>query len=86
MREQKNVRWCPSCAFLSFGRRGSGRKKPYLKPVALRRGGTPDTSIASYWGGSVQWITPAEMGKGESPYVAETVRSITEEGLKKMLF
>jgi type I restriction enzyme S subunit len=45
-------------------------------------GGTPKTGVKEYWDGSFQWITPAEMGKRHSPYVDETERKITANGLK----
>jgi len=44
-------------------------------------GGTPKTGIAAYWGGPHQWITPAEMGKRNSPYINGTERTLTSEGL-----
>jgi len=44
-------------------------------------GGTPKTGVAEYWGGEHQWITPAEMGKRNSPYVSETERTLTDLGL-----
>jgi len=45
-------------------------------------GGTPDTSKADYWGGEHLWITPAEMGKRLSPFVEETNRKLTDEGMR----
>jgi len=45
-------------------------------------GGTPKTGTKEYWGGQHQWITPAEMGKRNSPYVGETERSVTDAGLQ----
>lgn len=44
-------------------------------------GGTPKTGVAEYWGGEHQWITPAEMGKRSSPFVSETDRTLTDQGL-----
>lgn len=44
-------------------------------------GGTPKTSVAEYWGGEHKWITPAEMGKRSSPFVNETERTLTDQGL-----
>lgn len=43
-------------------------------------GGTPDTTIKSYWDGNIQWFTPSEIGK--SKYINLSSRTITEEGLK----
>ena len=45
-------------------------------------GGTPKTGVATYWDGPHQWITPAEMGKRSSPYIGETERTITDDGLQ----
>jgi type I restriction enzyme S subunit len=45
-------------------------------------GGTPKTGVAVYWDGPHQWITPAEMGKRSSPYIGQTARTITNEGLQ----
>ncbi len=45
-------------------------------------GGTPKTGVDEYWGNEHLWITPAEMGKRLSPYVDETERKITPQGLK----
>ena len=45
-------------------------------------GGTPKTGVSGYWGGSYQWITPAEMGKRVTPYIQQTERTITSEGLR----
>jgi type I restriction enzyme, S subunit len=45
-------------------------------------GGTPKTGVAVYWDGPHQWVTPAEMGKRASPYLAQTQRTITDEGLQ----
>ncbi len=45
-------------------------------------GGTPKTGVAAYWDGPHQWITPAEMGKRGTPYIDQTERTITEDGLQ----
>jgi type I restriction enzyme S subunit len=45
-------------------------------------GGTPKTGVSDYWNGGHQWVTPAEMGKRLTPYIAETERTITEAGLE----
>ena len=44
-------------------------------------GGTPRTAVDAYWGGSIPWLTPGEMGKILGPYVENTKRKLTEEGL-----
>ncbi len=45
-------------------------------------GGTPKTGVPEYWGGPHQWITPAEMGKRQTPYNDQTERTITDQGLQ----
>jgi type I restriction enzyme S subunit len=48
----------------------------------LVNGGTPKTSVPEYWGGTYQWVTPAEMGKRPSPYIDETERTLTDAGIR----
>lgn len=43
-------------------------------------GGTPSTQISSYWGGSLNWFTPAEIAQ-EAGYVFKSDRTITNDGL-----
>lgn len=45
-------------------------------------GGTPDTKIQEYWDGEHAWITPAEMGNLISPYLANSRRKLTDQGLR----
>ena len=45
-------------------------------------GGTPKTSVAEYWDGKHRWITPAEMGRRESPFADDTARKLTDAGLR----
>lgn len=47
----------------------------------LVNGGTPKSGVAEYWGGDVAWLTPAEMGKRTTPYLAQTARTISRIGL-----
>ena len=49
----------------------------------IPQGGTPDTTKPDYWNGSINWLTPAEMGKTKDRFMHTTVRKITELGLKK---
>jgi len=48
----------------------------------IMNGGTPDTTEPKFWDGDNLWITPKDMGKLESIYVDNTLRKITDEGLK----
>ena len=42
-------------------------------------GGTPDTLHAEYWGSTVEWFTPSEIGK--TKYVSNSVRKLSDIGL-----
>ncbi len=44
-------------------------------------GGTPNTSIDSYWDGDIDWYAPAEIG--DQIYLSSSQRKITEDGLNK---
>ncbi len=46
-------------------------------------GGTPKSSINKYWQGSIQWVTPKDMGQLQNDYVSNTSRTISSLGLKK---
>lgn len=48
---------------------------------AVVNGGTPDTKIPDYWDGPHAWITPAEMGNLNSPFLGTSRRALTDEGL-----
>ena len=45
-------------------------------------GGTPRTSVPEYWGGSIPWLTPGDMGKIQGLYVDKTSRTLTQKGLE----
>lgn len=56
--------------------------KPLGEIAEIVNGGTPDTKVKEFWDGEILWITPKDMGKLESIYVADTERKITDKGLK----
>lgn len=45
-------------------------------------GGTPKTSVASYFGGDIPWITPADLSGYTKKYIANGERNITSSGLE----
>jgi type I restriction enzyme S subunit len=45
-------------------------------------GATPSTGEKSFWNGGIFWTTPKDLGDLETPYLEQTSRTITEEGLK----
>lgn len=45
-------------------------------------GGTPSTSIASYWGGDFAWCTPSDITEQKSKYISKTEKKITQQGLE----
>jgi type I restriction enzyme, S subunit len=56
--------------------------KPIGDVFKVVNGGTPKTGTASNWDGPHLWITPAEMGNLETPFIAESRRTLTDEGLR----
>ncbi|USS89962.1 restriction endonuclease subunit S [Fructilactobacillus cliffordii] len=48
--------------------------------VQVKGGGTPSSSIKSYWNGNIDWFTPTEVNN--NGYLKHSKRKITEEGLK----
>ena len=50
---------------------------------AVSGGGTPSTQDASYFGGGVPWLTPADLSGFGGKYISAGERSLTKEGLKK---
>jgi len=51
--------------------------------TSVESGGTPSTSEASYWDGTIPWLTPKEItGPNGKIYISKTERNITEKGLR----
>jgi len=62
--------------------RAGWTSKPIGDVFKVVNGGTPKTGIATYWDGPHSWITPAEMGNLDTPYISESRRTLTDEGLR----
>ena len=45
-------------------------------------GGTPDTNNPKYWDGNINWCTPTDITALSNKYLGDTIKKITEEGLK----
>ena len=43
-------------------------------------GGTPSTQVSHYWGGTINWFTPTEVGS--TKYVFDSERKLTDSGLQ----
>ena len=55
-------------------------EKTLYDVVDVLSGGTPKTSNTAYWGDDIPFFTPKDTG--DLPYVYDTEKMITEEGLK----
>src|SRR5260370_41095599 len=44
-------------------------------------GGTPKTSVPSYWDGPIKWCTPTDITGCSGKYLLETERTISPQGL-----
>ena len=73
----KKVLNVPALRFPEFS--GEWKSKFINDLASVVGGGTPDTSVKSFWDGNIQWFTPSEIGKNK--YVDSSLRTITEEGL-----
>ena len=51
--------------------------------TTIINGGTPKSNIPEYWGGSIPWITPKDMGSLKTVEVSQTSRTISDLGLQK---
>ncbi len=45
-------------------------------------GTTPSRSVASYWGGTIPWITPTDMSNLKTDYISRGADYITKKGLE----
>ena len=75
----KNGANVPEIRFNGFTDAWEQRKLGELAEIV--GGGTPSTSVNSYWDGDIDWYAPAEIG--EQIYLESSQRKITEEGLNK---
>ncbi len=69
----------PEIRFSGFTEDWEQRKLGKLAEIV--GGGTPSTSVDSYWDGDIDWYAPAEIG--EQIYLKSSQRKITAEGLNK---
>ena len=54
---------------------------PMLKRVVrIINGATPSTLTPAYWNGNINWITPNDLGKLDTPYIETGERSISQQG------
>ncbi len=61
---------------------GTGLSEETFADVAHIGGGaTPRSKVPEYWDGGVRWLTPTDVTALTGPYVWETKRTISEEGL-----
>ncbi len=75
----QNGQSVPEIRFSGFTEDWEQRKLGELAEIV--GGGTPSTSVNSYWDGEIDWYAPAEIG--EQIYLESSQRKITEEGLNK---
>ena len=75
----QNGQLVPQIRFSGFTEDWEQRKLGELAEIV--GGGTPSTSVESYWDGDIDWYAPAEIG--EQIYLKSSQRKITEEGLNK---
>lgn len=58
-------------------------KKDKLCNIAdIVSGGTPSTGIKAFWNGDIPFVTPNDLSKLQSPFLNDTERKISKEGLE----
>jgi len=45
-------------------------------------GGTPSTTITTFWNGNIKWCTPTDITRTKGKYLTDTAKCISETGLK----
>lgn len=60
---------------------GSWPKGSMLEIVDLVSGGTPKTTVDSYWNGPIPWASAKDVSQCRNPFLVSTERSITQEGM-----
>ena len=55
---------------------------PFSSVVTIIGGGTPKTSIATYWDGDIPWFSVADTPAGADTFVLDTEKRITRAGLE----
>ncbi len=55
--------------------------KPFFEVAELISGGTPATSMPTYWGGGIPWASAKDVSQCSDAILVCTERTITEEGL-----
>ena len=56
--------------------------QPLKQQFQIVGGSTPKSDVDDFWDGDVAWATPADLGKGDTWYIAATQRRITKSGLQ----
>lgn len=54
---------------------------PLKAAYSIFGGATPKSEREDYWDGGVPWVTPADLSRLTSPFIGETLRTISETGL-----
>jgi type I restriction enzyme S subunit len=58
--------------------------KPFLELFQLLSGGTPKTTIESYWNGDIYWVSAKDIGSNNGgSYINDTEKKITKLGIDK---
>ena len=56
--------------------------RPLSEVADVYLGGTPKTTVAEYWDGSIKWASAKDVSNTKARYIFHTERTITEAGIK----
>ena len=79
MNKERKKGLVPALRFPEFKDAGEWEKKRLGEIGQFIGGGTPNTSVAEYWDGAIQWFTPTEI---KQQYLFESKRTISNKGLQ----
>ncbi len=71
----------PRLRFPEFRRSPSWKLRELGDMCGIVNGGTPKSTVAEYWNGNIQWLTPKDMGQMTGREIGSTPRTISSSGL-----
>jgi len=58
------------------------RRQPFAETVTIISGGTPKTTVAEYWDGSIPWFSVADAPEDSDVWVLDTEKKISQAGVE----
>lgn len=65
----------------AVAKEGSTQTRKFADIALISGGGTPSTKVRENWDGEIWWATPTDVTALEGPYLEQTSRTLTQQGL-----